>query len=511
MTPKLLQRIQILQMPITELVTEVQKQLQENPVVELIEPETAQGGAMPEKTEAESYDDNSIRDIDKTLEKKKEGETPEKPAEKNEIELKSDGVSEYEKDAETVDMETGSNGGIEWEQYFDDLEKTSHREEKEYDWSEQASFENFVSREETLAEHLEEQLNSATFSEREMKVGRIVIGFIDSSGYLKAKTEEIMLHPELADLQLTIEEIEDVIETIQTFEPSGVCARDVRECLIIQYHALDETEKDPLVLKLIENHLEDVSEKRYKNIAQALGVTIQDVQELVDFVVQNFNPKPGLQFASSEGNFNVTPEVFIEKVNGEYVVTVNDYGVPRIRINPRYESIMRSKSASKEVMNFIKEKLDKARFILKSIEQRRDTIKRVVECIVRHQHDFFEHGISHFKPLILNEVAQEVSLDESTVSRVTSGKYAQTPRGVLELKFFFSTGLHSSTGEDVSTKSVKDMIKTMVLAEPADRPLSDQTIVEELEKKGIKIARRTVTKYREELNIPSSSKRKRYS
>lgn len=500
MTPKLLQRIQILQMPIQELATEVQKQLQENPVVELVEAKTD----FTDPSEAKAADE---RQSEAPENNELLGSGEKAPAEQV---PDSEPSAEYEKELETIDLKSGNNE-IDWEQYYDDLEKTTHREEKEFEWHEQPSFENFVSMEQTLAGHLLEQLKAAVFSERELKIGELIIGHIDGAGYLKTPLEEIVKHPDIAGDAITAAEAGDVLETIQSFDPTGVGARSVRECLLIQYQALDELEKDPMLERLLANHLEDISEKRYKNIAATLGIEIEDVQEWVDYIVSNFNPKPGLSFASGDGNFSVTPEVFIEKIDGEYVVSVNDYGIPRIKINPRYEVLMRSKTASREVMDFIKENLEKARFILKSIEQRKTTIKRVVECIVSHQFDFFEHGVSHFKPLVLNEVAMEVGLDESTVSRVTSGKYAQTPRGVFELKYFFSTGLHSSTGEDVSTRSVKELIRNMIMAEPASKPLSDQFIVEELGKKGIQIARRTVTKYREEMKIPSSSKRKRFS
>ncbi|MEZ7891680.1 MAG: RNA polymerase factor sigma-54 [Candidatus Wallbacteria bacterium] len=511
MTPKLLQRIQILQMPIQDLATEVQRQLQENPLVEIIDmndkPDGANYGEKPGTAIEAPVNEPStdpVEDNLKELTKLQGGEEG-----REDIKNDSDGISGYEKDAETIKSDEVRE--IDWEQYYDDLEKTTHRDTTEYEWQEQVSFENFVSRENTLHEHLLQQLNAEVFSDRELMIGKIIIGFINSSGYLKASLEDILKHQDFEGLDVKLDELSEVLEIIQSFDPSGVGARSVRECLLLQYDAIDDSERDPLVKEIIEKHLEDVSEKHYKNIAQALDITVNDVQELVDFIVQRFDPKPGLKYASSDENFTVTPEVFIEKANGEYVVTVNDYGVPRIRLNPRYEVIMRSQKGSKEVMDFIKEKLEKARFILKSIEQRRETIKKVVECIVSHQYDFFEKGIEYFKPLILNEVATEVGLDESTISRVTSGKYAQTPRGVFELKYFFSAGLKSSTGgDDVSTKSVKEMIKNMVLAEPANKPLSDQAIVDMIGEKGIKIARRTVTKYREELKIPPSSKRKRF-
>ncbi|HOD38959.1 MAG: RNA polymerase sigma-54 factor [bacterium ADurb.Bin243] len=510
MTPRLLQRIQILQMPITELLTEVQKQILENPVIEVRDDDMSSSGnaqGLPEEGVSEAQSEKyEVQGADVKSEEIPAGEKiSEQP-------LESDGVSEYEKELETVEIES-ENNEIDWEQYYDDLEKTTHREEKEFEWSEQASFEIFAFAEKTLCDHLLEQLNAAVFSEKEFKIGKVVIGYIDSGGYLKAATSEIAAHPDLKSDNISAGEIDDVIEIIQSFDPSGVCARDAAECLLLQYYSLDEdTPKPDKLEEILKNHLYDISEKKYKNVAHALSITVEQVQQCVDFIIKNFNPKPGLKYASSSDNSTIVPEVFIEKSGGRYVVSVNDYDIPRIRLNPRYEKILRSKNAQPEVLAFIKEKLDKARFILKSIEQRRDTIKKVVECIVRHQFDFFEHGISHFKPLILNEVANEVELDESTVSRVTSGKYAQTPRGVLELKYFFSAGLRSTTGgEDVSTKSVKELIKQMILKEPSNKPLSDQAIVDSLAEKGIQIARRTVTKYREEQNIPPSSKRKRFS
>jgi RNA polymerase sigma-54 factor len=517
MTPRLLQRIQILQMPLNELLTEVQTQILENPVIEIRDDDPAGPDAVPTDAAAESGSEDAGGIAEASDEKyellnpePKEGDISGAEEKTKEQPLESDGVSDYEKELETVEIES-ENNEIDWEQYYDDLEKTTHLEEKEFEWSEQASFEVFAFAEKTLCDHLQEQLNAAVFSDREFRIGKVIIGYIDSGGYLKASTEEIAAHADLKDENIAAGEINDLIEIIQSFDPSGVCARDAAECLLLQYQALeDDTPRPEHLEEILRNHLFDISEKKYRNVAHALSITVEQVQECVDFIIKNFNPRPGLKYASSADNSVVAPEVFIEKNGEDYVVTVNDYDIPRIRLNPRYEKILRSKNSTPEVIAFIKEKLDKARFILKSIEQRRDTIKKVVECIVRNQRDFFEHGVSHFKPLILNEVANEVGLDESTVSRVTSGKYAQTPRGVLELKFFFSAGLRTAKGEDVSTKSVKDMIKQMVLKEPAAKPYSDQAIVNALAEKGIQIARRTVTKYREEMKISSASKRKRF-
>jgi len=505
MTPRLLQRIQILQMPITELLNEVQTQILENPVIE-VRDDDAGRGENPQGDDADITSQTRDEKYEVHEELNKSAAADAIKAEQTQ----TDGISEYEKELETVTIED-ENNQIDWEQYFDDLEKTTHREEKEFEWSEQASFEVFAFAEKTLYTHLLEQLKAAVFSEKEYDIGKVIIGHIDSGGYLKAPITEIAAHPDLSKYKINEGEIKDIIEIIQSFDPSGVCARDAAECLLLQYQALDsETPKPDKLEEILRNYLYEISEKKYKTVAGALAITVEQVQECVDYIVKNFNPKPGLKYASGADNSTIIPEVFIEKIDGEYIVRVNDYDLPRIKLNPRYEKILRSKTAQPEVLAFIKEKLEKARFILKSIEQRRDTIKKVVDCIVRHQYDFFEHGISQFKPLVLNEIANEVELDESTISRVTSGKYAQTPRGVLELKYFFSAGLRSATGEDVSTRSVKDMIRQMVLNEPPEKPFSDQAIVDALAAKGIQIARRTVTKYREEQNIPSSSKRKRF-
>jgi RNA polymerase sigma-54 factor len=406
------------------------------------------------------------------------------------------------------------NKEVNWEEYLDDIKKTVHYAGEEFYGGEQVLPEPFEISEKPLCEHLLEQLHASVSSDRELKIGKVIIGYIDNGGYLKASAEEIRSHIDLKGENITAGEIDAVITIMQSFDPTGVCARNAAECLLLQYHAFEDKKKLPKKLdEIIKNHLSDISENRYKNIAKALSISMKQVMKCVNFIKNNLNPWPGLKYASGGDNSTVEPEAFIEKKGEEFVVSVKDYYVPHIRLDPEYERMLLSENSDPEIKTFIREKLNRALFVLKCIEKRHETVKKVVECIFDNQKEFFVHDndILRLKPLIMDEVAGETGLNESTISRTISGKYVQTPRGVFELKFFFSPGLRMADGGEISTKAVKHVIKQMVSKESAAKPFSDREIVNALVDKGIVIARRTVVKYREELNIPASSKRKRFT
>jgi RNA polymerase sigma-54 factor len=287
----------------------------------------------------------------------------------------------------------------------------------------------------------------------------------------------------------------------------GVAAYDLRECLLIQ--ALADGYSNDAVTEVINNYLEEVANNKVLNIAKNSGYDIADIQAAIE-IIKGFNPKPGAAFPSVSGEeVYVTPEVFIEKVDGEYVVSLNERDLPVLRINNLYKETIKNKDlAEKKTYEFIKAKLDAAQSFLKYIDKRKETILNVTKAICEVQKDFFEYGILHLKPLTLQDVANKAGVHESTVSRATSGKFAQTPRGLLELKFFFSGAANTGDGEDVSTMAVKKRIQDLIKGENPKKPLSDNSIVELLKKDGIILARRTVAKYRDELNIPGSSARK---
>ena len=290
-------------------------------------------------------------------------------------------------------------------------------------------------------------------------------------------------------------------------EPVGVGAYDLKECLLIQ--ALDEGYADDAVIKIISNHLEDIAQNKLSTIAKATGYSMEEIKDVID-TIKSFEPRPGASFASSEEQIFISPEVFIEKVEDEYVVTVNESDIPQLRINPAYKEALKNlDKTEKETGDFIKSRFESARSFLKYVDKRKETILNVTKAICEVQRDFFDFGILHLKPLTLQDVASMAGVHESTVSRATNGKYAQTPRGLFELKFFFSGAARTQSGDDVSTMAVKQKINDIVKSEDPSKPLSDSAIVDILAKEGIELARRTVAKYRIELNLPSSSASRR--
>ncbi|MGZ4162684.1 MAG: RNA polymerase factor sigma-54 [Tumebacillaceae bacterium] len=367
------------------------------------------------------------------------------------------------------------------------------------DWDHEPSIRQGI----TLSEYLLEQLHLQKITQQERRIGEYLIGNLDDNGYLTLSLAECA-----EALQVTEPQVEAVLQAVQTFEPTGVGARNLAECLHLQ---LAEREGVPqAIYPLIEHYLEDVAQGRITRVATALKSTPAEVQRMVD-LLKSLDPKPGRQYSTDTPAY-IIPDVNIEKVGQDYVVIVNDKSVPKLKINTFYRNMLNTQEQSqKETRDYITGKLNGALWLLKSIEQRRQTIFNVTTAIVELQRGFFDHGISEMKPLTLRQVAEKVGMHESTISRATTGKYAQTPRGVFELKYFFNSGVQTSSGEGASAESIKSEIRKLIAGEDPKKPLSDQKLVELLQKqKGIEIARRTVAKYREEDNIPSSSQRKRF-
>ncbi|HVP38536.1 MAG TPA: RNA polymerase factor sigma-54 [Candidatus Saccharimonadales bacterium] len=362
-----------------------------------------------------------------------------------------------------------------------------------------------------LNEHLETQLRLLPLSEEEVEVGTYIIGLLDERGFLSSPRGDGEGRPEMvvldvaATLDKPVELVERVLAVIQSLEPSGVGARDLRECLLIQMRARGQA--DTLAYRLVEEQFDNMVHRRFHDVARHFRITLEQVQEAVDLIA-TLSPKPGLDVSAEEPNY-IIPDLVVDKVAGEYVVYLNDRHVPRLRIRSDYERLLREKRRGDETRAFVQGKLSSARWLIQTIEQRRRTMIKVMTCIVEKQHEFFERGISQLKPLTLQDVAREIGMHESTVSRVTSGKYVQTQRGVFELKFFFSSGLKQESGEDISAKTAKDIISRLVGEEDRKSPLSDQRIAELMKVRGVDIARRTVAKYREQLQIPPARFRKR--
>ncbi|MFA4135889.1 MULTISPECIES: RNA polymerase factor sigma-54 [unclassified Brevibacillus] len=355
---------------------------------------------------------------------------------------------------------------------------------------------------ETLYEHLERQLGYVKgFSSLQKQIALFLIGNLDEKGYL-----EITLEEASERLGAEMLEIEDVLSVLQHFDPVGVASRSLEECLLLQLEhlALD----DEKIVQVVRNHLQDLADNRYQRIAEKIGCTPQAVQTMAD-LIRTLNPRPGGTFSSVETRY-VIPDVTVEKVGNDYVVLVNDVAAPRLKINSFYEKMLSQQKSQDEAKQFIHDKLNAAMWLAKSLEQRRLTLMRVTQAILDMQREFFDRGIHYLKPMTQKEIAERVGLHESTISRATSNKYVQTPRGIFELKYFFTSALSTSSGEATSSESVKRRIKALIEQEDRKAPLSDQKLGEMLLTEGIEISRRTVAKYREEMLIPSSAKRKRF-
>jgi len=393
----------------------------------------------------------------------------------------------------------------------EDEEAEAEKEEEEIDWDEilndEDNFEFRLPRERrdeeidrpepapvTLMDHLFEQLYLAPLSDEESKIGEYILWCIDDAGYLACDVEHIV-----EDLDKEPETVEKVLSVIQRFDPVGIAARNLQECLLIQL--LDTEPGDELAIRMIRECFEDFANKRFEKIARKMSITLEEVKRIME-VVSKLNPKPGERYVSKGENY-ITPDIIIEKVDGKFTVHLNDWNVPRLRINESYKRLLKDKKkVAKETRDYIRQRLESARWLINSIYQRRSTILRVMESIIDHQREFFENGKEYLRPMILKDVAEDVELDISTVSRVTSGKYVQTEAGIFELKYFFSERMETTDGEDVSNKLIKTGLRNIIEKEDSRKPFNDQKLSELLEEAGFLIARRTVAKYREQMRIP---------
>jgi RNA polymerase sigma-54 factor len=456
----------LLQLPLLRLEQRIKLELQENPLLE------------------EVLEDEMELDEEEEVELSLEQDQPEDGKEKKEEEEKKD-----EKDEET-------DGEIDWD-LLGDEDEFEFRIPKDPNVEE---YERPNPSRVTLSEHLLEQLHViAGISEREIMIGEYIIWNIDEDGYFNVALEEIALN-----LEATVEEIENVLKMIQSFEPVGIAARDLRECLLIQ---LNERNDSSVERQILSDHFDDFKNKRFEKISKKLEISLDDLKEALA-EIGKLNPKPGEGYISQDENY-VIPDVIVERVDDEFVVSLNDSNIPALRINRGYRQLLsNTKKVPSEVKSFIRKRLESARWLINSIHQRRATIFRVMSAIVEKQHDFFEKGPGLLKPMILKDIAEHVNMDISTISRVTNGKYVQTDFGVFELKYFFTERMTTSDGEEVSNKKIKDLIHKIIDNEDSTKPLNDQTIVKILEEEGYPIARRTVAKYREQMKIPVARMRR---
>ncbi|MFO7768800.1 MAG: RNA polymerase factor sigma-54 [bacterium] len=354
----------------------------------------------------------------------------------------------------------------------------------------------------SLQEHLLRQLQLSDLSTADQAIGEEIIGNIDEHGYLITPVEEIA-----ASAAVDTDDVERVLGTIQLFDPSGVGARDLRECLMIQLREQDL--ENTVMMAIVEDHLEDVEKHRFTAIARELDIDEADVQEAVK-TISRLSPRPAAGRFGTEAK-TILPDLIVEKVDGDFVVLFNDSSLPRLRINSLHKKILsRGSDANEETRKYVVEKLNGARWLLRSIQQRRGTMLKVMEYIVKAQREFLERGVLHLKPMTLQEVADAIGMHVSTISRVTNGKYVQTPQGVFELKYFFSGRIENKEGEDVSSKAIKERIERLLRGEDGSKPLSDQKIADRLQEDGYEIARRTIAKYRDQLGILPARYRKQY-
>lgn len=366
-----------------------------------------------------------------------------------------------------------------------------------------------------LSEQLMAQLRLLNLSPELFRLGEEIIGNIDEDGYLTVSIEDILKDLELFEhITIPFEKAEELLKQIQHFEPLGIASRNLQECLLIQLHEKDINPKIKIIAKkILTDFFDDFTSKKYESLENKLKVTRDELKEAIN-IIQHLNPKPGEGSLTNTDVQQITPDLIVEKIDNKFVVYLNDRNIPQLRINPEYEMIVKKKYRKiksgdiKEIKKFIKEKIDAAKWFIDAINQRKITLLRVMNLIVEKQRDFFEYGEKHLKPMIYKDIAEPLSLDISTISRVVNGKYVQSPIGIHELKYFFSEGLETENGEIISNKNVKLRIKEIIESEDKNKPLSDDEIAKILNQEGIKIARRTVAKYREQLGIPVAKLRR---
>lgn len=463
MTPQLQQAIKLLQLSRLELLETITQEMEANPLL----------------------DDQTYEEAEDQKEAEEEKEEAEEGA----------------PDLPEVTVEERPGDDIDWENYISEYNNNAWGETSSFEESDRPSFENITSSKTNLYTHLLWQLNMSGVEDERREVGTHIIGNLDEDGYLETSLEEIA-----RQTGQPVEVVEEVLEVVQNFDPVGVAARDTRECLLIQarFHNLVGT----IVEKIILDHLKDLENRRYDQIARKLGVKLEEVLSALS-VIQGFEPKPG-RIHNQDDTIYISPDIYVFKVGDDYEIALNEDGLPKLRISSYYKDVLSNKASLPESAKiYIQEKLKSAAWLIKSIHQRQRTIYRVTESIVRFQREFLDHGITALRPLVLRDVAEDINMHESTISRVTTNKYVYTPQGVFELKFFFNSAINSLEGDAVASESVKEHIRNIIKHENKKKPYSDQEIANMLKKLNIDVARRTVAKYRETMGILTSRKRRK--
>lgn len=459
LAPQLRQSLELLQVPILELRTLVQQEMQQNPTLEEKLPQNEQVEVEPGSSEPEDTPELDFKEQFKVL-------------------------------ARLDD---------EWREYFQQTQATHHYSAE--DAQKRQFFFDSIAQPKSLQEHLSSQVALAGLSETDRPVADLLIGSINDDGYLTTSIEDLSLATGFDTARLR-----ELLEVIQEFDPIGVGARDLKECLLLQLQRLGK--EDSLIASIVRDHLDELGARKYANVAKALKMSVEEVQQAAHFI-GTLEPKPGRMF-TAEAPAYVLPEVVVQKVGDEYIIILNRDQIPHLFISKHYRALMDNAGTTQEVKTYVRDKIRAGALLIKSIHQRQQTIYRIAFEIVRVQRDFLEHGLSHLKPLTMVEIASLLGIHETTVSRAIANKYMQTPRGTFEMKYFFTPGYKNDAGVEVSNKTIKDTIAQIVAGEDTTNPLSDQAMVAMLKEKGITVARRTIAKYRDELRILPSHLRKSF-
>ena len=484
LSPQMQQSLALLQAPTLELKALVEQEMQQNPVLEEAPVTDAE---QIEKSKDEDGDSPDASDpaeppADVTFEGDAADKTAPEPAD--------DFMAEFEKLAQ-LDQD--------WRDHFA-ATNIPMRQSAEEEERRQFMFDSLVAAT-SLQEVLLEQVRDSNLSDEQRPIAELLIGNIDDHGYLKTSLDELAF-----STNIPADRIQAVLKVVQSFDPPGVGARDLQECLMRQLERSGQ--EDSIEYRIIRDYMDALSKRRIPEIARGLGMDVEDIQESFGRIAR-LEPRPGRAYLSDNNQY-ILPEVFVQKSGDEFVVTTNNEQIPHLRISNTYKDLMAKSGNTAEVLNYIREKIRAGKFLIKSLHQRQQTILNIGQEIVKRQREFMEKGVAHLKPLTMVQVAEVVGVHETTVSRAVSGKYMQTPQGIFEMKYFFTAGIQTASGEGMSNTSVKDMIADMFRKEDPTKPLSDQEIVKMLQEKGIVIARRTVAKYRSELNILPSNLRKVY-
>lgn len=487
MTPQLQQAIKLLQLNRLELAESINQELLENPLLEISEESTQDNEQADMDAGAEPESDQALRTETHDL----EGPGGEDAA-------GGESIPESPSDRE-VEIDGHINEDFDWENYLGEYSSGgSGYESTVHEDKDAPAYENMLSSPPSLRDHLLEQLSLTELSPSELAVGEAIIESLNPDGYLLLGVEELA---QVAGADT--ETAERTLKIIQGFDPSGVAARDLRECLLIQ--AAELYPDDELVQRIISDHLPDLERRRYQVIVKKLKIDMDQVARALE-AIRCLDPRPGQGMNNEQAQY-ITPDIYVYKVDGEFVIMLNEDGLPKLRVNNFYRESL-ALGANAEAKEYVRNKLRSALWLIRSIHQRQRTIYKVTESIIKFQREFFDKGIAYLKPLVLRDVAEEVGMHESTISRVTTNKYMHTPQGVFELKYFFNSSINRFQGQAMASEAVKERIRQIITGEDTLKPLSDQVIAEMLEREDIDIARRTVAKYREMLGILPSSRRR---